>query len=334
MSTTFNPKISVIISTRDRLESLEACVRGVSAQSYRNFDVLIVDSAPQFHSAEELAQRYKIAYSRLDTPGLTIARNHGARLVSGDLIAFTDDDAVPEADWLTAIARAYKATLAAAITGPVLPLTGNQEDERRWVQAGGTGPGELVPVNFTLQTPKAFCLANTGAIGSGANVSFNRKVFFEVLGGFDERLGVGGTIVAGEEGVAFWKLLRKGWTIHYTPEAVVRHPIPDTPDASRRRYIRGIVETACYITLIAVESPSDWLNVLKLIFAKLTGWQPNWRLRFADNNSHRPLSTWRAIPYWIVGFLAYWRARFRPLNHSRSNSNARTAQTSGVRERR
>lgn len=308
MAGSSNPKISVIIATRDRALELEKCLKAVQGQTFRDFEVLVVDSAPVGQTAEELAQRYGAGYIRLNVPGMTIARNAGARTASGEILAFTDDDAVPEPKWLQAIAAAFDSLHVGAVTGPIFPLNTDPAIERRWVQAGGTGPGEVVPVTFSRETPGVFRLANSGAIGSGANVSFQRKVFLEVLQGFDERLGVGGTIPAGEEALAFWYLVKRGGQIHFTPEAVVRHPIPLTNEQLIQRYIRGVEQSSCHFALLLFEHPGDFFRVLSLFIAKMTGWQPHWRERFGNSFEGRPLSRLRSFPYWMVGFCLYWKS--------------------------
>ncbi|HWG20222.1 MAG TPA: glycosyltransferase family 2 protein [Terracidiphilus sp.] len=309
------PKISVIVCTHDRPQLLETCLDAVVSQDYPNFEVVVVDNAPRMARAESIAERFGAMYRFEETPGVGIASNLGAKLASGDILAYVDDDGVPEPGWLAAIADEFSEPAIAVVTGPIHALSGNEAEELAWVAAGGTGPGELERQTYSRQTPHWFELTNSGSIGSGSNMAFAREIFFTKLGGFDPRLGVGGPMPAGHEALAFLRLLALGYKIRFTPNARVRHPFPADAESIRRRYIRGVTESSCYFTLLVFEHPRYALRVPKMMLARLGGWRPSWSQRYHVDGVGRPMSRLRSLQYWAQGFFEYWKARFTTSNH-------------------
>ncbi|HWE85501.1 MAG TPA: glycosyltransferase family 2 protein [Terracidiphilus sp.] len=308
-------KISVIVCTHDRPQLLETCLGAVMSQDYPSFEVIVVDNAPCTAGAESIATRFGAIYCLEETPGLAIARNLGAKLASGEILAYVDDDGVPEPGWLAAIADEFSEPSIAAVTGSIHARSGSEAEEVAWVAAGGTGPGEVERQTYSRQTPRWFELTNSGSIGSGSNMAFAREIFFTKLGGFDRRLGVGGPMRAGEEALAFLRLLDLGYKIRFTPKARVRHPFPADAESIRQRYIRGVIASSCYLTLLVFEHPRFALRVPRMMLARLTGWRPPWSQRYHVEGVGRPMSRVHSLQYWAQGFMEYWRARSRTSSH-------------------
>ena len=87
-------KFSLLLATVGRTAELERFLSSLDAQTYRNFDLIVVDQNPDERLAA-LVQSYAGRFPVLcvkSTPGLSRARNAGLRYVSGDVIAFPDDD--------------------------------------------------------------------------------------------------------------------------------------------------------------------------------------------------------------------------------------------------
>src|SRR5579871_4963114 len=91
-----DPPASVIVCTRDRPEELNRCLCGIMRQGYPEFEVLVIDNAPRDNRTFEVAERWGVRYAVEPVPGLSRARNSGARLSQGEILAYIDDDAVPE----------------------------------------------------------------------------------------------------------------------------------------------------------------------------------------------------------------------------------------------
>jgi GT2 family glycosyltransferase len=102
--------ISVVIPTHNRPEQLEACLAALSesTQPRESFEVVVVDDGGTAQLAEAIeahGDALQIHLSRQDRAGPAAARNRGAALARGELLVFTDDDCLPEPDWLPALAR-------------------------------------------------------------------------------------------------------------------------------------------------------------------------------------------------------------------------------------
>jgi glycosyltransferase involved in cell wall biosynthesis len=111
------PRVSVIIPTYNASASIETCLRSLLAGSYRDFEVLVVDSSTD-GTAEIVAERFPgVQLHRLPRrafPG--DARNFAIARARGELLAFLDADCVADPGWLEAIERAHR--------GPVLAVGG------------------------------------------------------------------------------------------------------------------------------------------------------------------------------------------------------------------
>ncbi|GFM31471.1 glycosyltransferase [Novosphingobium sp. PY1] len=100
------PKYSVVIPSYERHAQLGELVDALSRQIERDFEVVIVDQSEQPWSRVDENWGFPLCYYHSPIKGAVRARNNGALLAQGEIIAFVDDDCLPEADWL-ANARKY-----------------------------------------------------------------------------------------------------------------------------------------------------------------------------------------------------------------------------------
>src|SRR3954470_2668218 len=107
------PAVSVVVSTFNRAHLVPRLVAALAAQDFaRPYEVVIVDNGSSDGTREileRLAATTPIDMKVLDIErnnGPAPARNLGWRAASAPLVAFTDDDCVPQAGWLTALAGA------------------------------------------------------------------------------------------------------------------------------------------------------------------------------------------------------------------------------------
>ena len=113
----FAPTCTVVICTRNRPTELGRCLEGVARLRYSNFDVLVVDNAPTDDRAREVAACWHARYIAEPVVGLSRARNRGARACDTDIVAFLDDDSIPEPEWLSRLVREFKNPSVMAVTG-------------------------------------------------------------------------------------------------------------------------------------------------------------------------------------------------------------------------
>jgi glycosyltransferase involved in cell wall biosynthesis len=137
-SDSFTPTCTVVICTRNRPEHLERCLGAVTRLLYPRFDVLVVDNAPSHDRAREIAARWGADYVVEPALGLSRARNRGVRASQSEIIAFLDDDALPEPDWLCNLVTEFRDPMVMAVTGRILPLRVETEAERMCASVDGS----------------------------------------------------------------------------------------------------------------------------------------------------------------------------------------------------
>ena len=212
-------RTSVAVCTRDRTEDLQRCINALLAMPDDGQEILIVDNAPSTEDTRALVSNYpSIRYVREDRPGLDRARNRALREASGEIVAFTDDDAAPDRLWLRGLLRNFADPLVLAATGPTMPLeleTSAQIDFQRY---GGFLRGfKRIVYEANQDDPLLAWHA-----GAGVNMALRRSVL-EIVGPFDEALDAGTRTQAGGDSDMFRRILKTGHRIVYDPQALNWH---------------------------------------------------------------------------------------------------------------
>jgi len=216
--------VTVAVSTLDRPTGLRRCVTAVLEGDVLPSEIVIVDQSPDEATAEIVRSTHwrdivPVHYIRQGRRGLSASRNAAIARASQAVVAFTDDDCVPDAGWLAALARAFDAPAKPnAVTGRILPLG----RERPGFHAVASRPSPVRGVYRGRALP--------WAVGSGGNTAVAREWLVR-LGGFDEDLGAGSPGMAAEDTDLLYRLLRAGAIVQYEPAAVVLH---ERQDGARR----------------------------------------------------------------------------------------------------
>lgn len=218
-------RVSVVVCTHttDRYEHLREAVESVLANDYGDREVVVVSDGSEAvdeRAREEFGDRTDVrVHLQEPNQGLLAARNAGAEVADGDVVAFIDDDALADEAWLSELVAAYDAGWP-AVGGRMVPewVAGEPDflpEEFYWL-IGAThrgyadGPGEV---------------RNT----FGSNLSFRRDLFLE-LGGFDAAIGGrqgDRNLQGGETELCARLRAEHGAGVYYTPDAVVAHKIFD-----------------------------------------------------------------------------------------------------------
>lgn len=301
-----SPACTVIVCTRNRPEQLGKCLNAISKSTHRNFELLVVDNAPSDERTKEVAARKNARYVIEPVTGLSRARNHGARCSLTEIIAYLDDDCVPEPDWLTRLVSRFDDPHVMAVTGRILPIKSlsNSDCVNSWSQFISIRGEE--PIELDRETPNWFEIANFGGIGDGGNMAFRRSVF-EEWEGFDERLGRGAPISASEEHHAFFSIVKRGFRIVYEPSAVVRHPFPVTEGDTYLFRLKNLKTATGYATLLFVEEPEFRRQLVKFLQNAVKGEPRTWGGNMSGR-ALRQIPFWRVLPAVISGPLNYLRA--------------------------
>ena len=176
-----SPDFSVIICTRNRASGLHACLERIAQMTYAGtWEMVLVDNDSTDQTPEVLQRFIRGApvpavVVHKKRPGLGAARNAGLAMARGRLLAFTDDDCYPAADWLSEARRAFDAHPDAGVVGGRILLF-DPTDAPYTIQEHNRL--ERLP-------PRSFIIP--GFI-QGANFVVARAVV-ERIGGFDARLG-------------------------------------------------------------------------------------------------------------------------------------------------
>jgi glycosyltransferase involved in cell wall biosynthesis len=223
--------LAVAVCSRDRTDQLSRCLEALRDQDAD--EVLVVDSASSTAATEKVARIAGVNCIRADTPGLAHARNVAVRATTADVIAFTDDDCVPEAGWAAAIRSQFAEGGADRAPEP---------DRLGFVVGRVVAAGDGEPISLMIDVvPATYGRDDDPShIGHGANLAVSRACW-ECLNGFDDLLGAGSRLRSGEDTDFLWRALRQGWAGHYVPAAVVAHAQwRDRRTALRTSYGYGI----------------------------------------------------------------------------------------------
>ncbi|MBA3349431.1 MAG: glycosyltransferase, partial [Actinobacteria bacterium] len=217
------PSVTVAVCTRDRPDSLEACLASLERLEGNVAEVIVVDNAPSSDATRHLVASGgpEFRYVRENRPGLDWARNRAIVEARGDIIAFTDDDCIVDPGWTHALALAFsESPHVSAVTGLVVPYELETEAQILFEAYGGFGRGFRRRWHHVSPTGRAHI--GSGNFGTGANMAFRRSTL-ERLGGFDPALDVGTVTNGGGDIEMFFRVLQEGHTLVYDPNAIVRH---------------------------------------------------------------------------------------------------------------
>ncbi|MEM9502648.1 MAG: glycosyltransferase family 2 protein [Cyanobacteria bacterium P01_E01_bin.43] len=248
-------RISAIICTHNREDYLGAAIDSLLEQDFADYEVIVVDNASTDSTRAIVEARLphpRLQYVYEANLGLSVARNAGAAVAKGEILAYLDDDAEASGGWLTALAQIYEQDTTVAIAGGKVTLIWPPNcTPPNWISTGMTGNlgaydlgNEIVYIEQPGMTPR------------GLNYSITAD-FLEKIGGFDVNLGrVGKNLLSNEELYMTEKALNMGYRVAYLPDALVAHNVAPSRLAPtwfiRRSWWQGISE--CYRERVAGRS--------------------------------------------------------------------------------
>jgi GT2 family glycosyltransferase len=215
------PFISVVICTRNRPDALRKCLSSIRGLSPRPSEILVVDNDPSSGLTRATTAAFQeVRYVPETRPGLSAARNTGIRRCAGDIIAFTDDDAMVHPGWVGVLRAIFDDPGIIAATGLVLPA---ELATQAQFMFQGEYPWDYRAWEFDERFFRSWHRVGVPAwrLGAGANMAFRREAFDRV-GVFDERLGAGAAGCS-EDTELWYRLLAEGYRCRYEPAAVVFH---------------------------------------------------------------------------------------------------------------
>ena len=205
------PRISVIVCSYNGARTIRECFEGLLKLEYPNFEVIVVNDGSNDATAA-IAHEYDFQLISTHNRGLSAARNTGLEAATGEIVAYIDDDALPDPHWLNYLASTFLSTTHAGVGGPNIPPLGDGPI----AECVANAPGG--PVHVLLSDQEAEHIP-------GCNMAF-RKSALQAIGGFDPQFRS-----AGDDVDVCWRLQQQGGTLGFSPAALVWH--------HRRNSVRG-----------------------------------------------------------------------------------------------
>ncbi|EPX82342.1 glycosyltransferase family 2 protein [Salipiger mucosus] len=173
--------VSVVIVSRGRPAALDLCLTGVAQLDHPAFEVVVVacpEGAARVRSRPDAAHLKLVAF---DEANISEARNRGIARAAGGIVAFLDDDAVPEPTWLTHLAAPFAEARVAAAGGYV---RGRNGIDFQWRARTVTATGDEAELPLSGAAPRVVAPSEATLKLQGTNMAWRRSVLAE-LGGFD-----------------------------------------------------------------------------------------------------------------------------------------------------
>jgi glycosyltransferase involved in cell wall biosynthesis len=210
--------VSVIIPSYESHATARATLESLRKQTFRDFEVILVDSsrgdAVEHIAADFPEIRYHHAMQRLLPHE---ARNVGVKLARHDLLLFTDPDIVAAADWIEKLLGTYR-DASTPLAGAVASV------QRDWLGLG------IHFAKFDLWLPGGG--PRTVPVAASVNFLCARDLL-DQAGGFDGNEMIGDTLLS-------WQLLRRGHDLRFASDAIVHHDHRSTfAQLLRERFVRG-----------------------------------------------------------------------------------------------
>jgi len=308
------PTVTVAVCTRDRALDLDRALDAIEALDPPPDEILVVDNAPASKAAREVVRRRAgVRYVSERRPGLDWARNRAIREATSDVVAFTDDDVVVDAQWVGALKRTFAGfPEAMAVTGLVLPYELETAAQVQFEEYGGFGRGferRVFRVDEAHGERAVALHGGTGKFGTGANMAF-RKTVFSDIGVFDPALDVGTSTNGGGDLDMFLRVLRAGHTLVYEPAALVRHRHRRERADLVRQITNNGIGFFSYLVRNAIARPADAGEIARLALR----WFWQWELKRAALSILQPGRIDRELSFGelkgsISGLFRYQRAR-------------------------
>ena len=205
--------VSIVICTFNRCDLLDRCLDYLKYQSNQNFEVVVVNG-PSTDATETVLARYagRIKVAQNPLRNLSVSRNMGIEISSGDLIAFIDDDALPFDDWVETLLLEFgrRPLTHAALGGPAY-FAGSLDFQAQDIAINKFAEAQ-VNVDSSL-------IGHEGWERSmlGTNTCFRGDIIRSV-GGFDRQFDY-----FLDESELSYRLQKRGFIVGYAPELYLRH---------------------------------------------------------------------------------------------------------------
>ena len=217
-------KVSIVINTYNRAPYLERALSSLYYLDYENFEVIVVNG-PSTDNTQDVIKKYEkdIKVGYCPKANLSMSRNIGIAMASGEYVAFMDDDAIPEPNWLNVLLTGFTDESICAVGSDVYNPTGKAFQCR-----------ELVTNRFgcdvkerPIQIPYSFVFERI----AGGNSIYKKDLLLKV-GGFNEQYDY-----YLDETELCARILDCGYLVKYIPNAFIHHKFAPSYYRDKRRVV-------------------------------------------------------------------------------------------------
>jgi O-antigen biosynthesis protein len=197
------PRVSVVVCSFNGARTIRDTLDALTRLDYPDYEVIVVNDGST-DGTPLIAEEYGFRVISTENRGLSNARNTGLHAATGEIVAYTDDDAYPDPHWLRYLADTFLRTDDVGVGGPNIP----PPDDGAIAECVAHAPGG--PAHVLVSDREAEHIP-------GCNMAFRREALL-AIGGFDPRYRS-----AGDDVDICWRLLECGGRIGFNPAAMVWH---------------------------------------------------------------------------------------------------------------
>lgn len=213
--TSYLPQVSIIVCTYNRVVHLKKCLDSLQKLIHPNYEIIVVNGPSTDETDDVLSDYCNIkVLKQPKLNGLSVARNIGIKASSGEIIAFIDDDAVADANWLTCLVEEYNDETVGGVGGLVYG------PEMTHIQFEN-GVIDKCALPTAIRNNNVSSKKNEFPILMGTNCSFRKDVLL-LVGGFDAYFKY-----YHDESDLCVRILKKGFKIIYSSNAFVVHDMAE-----------------------------------------------------------------------------------------------------------
>ena len=254
------PSVSVVIVSWQRPDTLRRCLLALQQQDHPMLEIRLVAEA----AAEAAFNSMNGAAGFALNPGgnISVARNIGLAMAQGDVVAFIDDDAVPEPTWASRLARAFENPEVVAATGYTI---GRNGISLQWAAVETDVSGQDHPLPITSGATLHKGTSQRAVKPVGTNCAFRRTALLAV-GGFDPAYSF-----YLEDADLGLRLAGHGLTA-VVPDARVHHAFAASPRRAANRVPTDLTEigASTVVFLRRHAAPADTPGALDRVRAEQT----------------------------------------------------------------
>ncbi len=276
MNTRNSLNITVVITTKNRGDTICCALESIFVIDYKDFNVIVVDQSTDNSTAKAVSSYLDnplFTYIKSDSVGSSAGRNIAIENSQTEFVAITDDDCEVSENWLENMIEAFKA------------------DEKIGIVYGKVEPGRTDDPGFiTTYIEDSSYISRSiydakSLRGLSANMGI-RKSVWQMLNGFDPMLGAGVAFNSCEETDLNIRTLLNGYYIHYSPSVSVKHL-----GYRESSQVQKLIEDYAYGNgaLFAKHIKSGHISIIFVLLRQISLWAfgKSWVMTYTNSGTYK-----------------------------------------------